>query len=315
MGEYYADNYGVLYQIVEISSDNTYVSLDRGFLKVSLADGSKREIDFDEIAAVILSARSATVSRALLSELGRRTIPLVVSGTSYQPEYVGVPSISSAIGVDRAVAQVESSKPKRKRIWQSLVREKIQNQSRVLRFAGQSSISDKLAMIAKSVQSGDPNNREAYAAKLYWKALFGKEFSRDRAKPGRNVQLNYGYAIIRALVARSIASAGLLLGLGVHHSNSHNPNSLVDDLMEPYRPVVDWIVASLNDDQLSVQAKQLLSHVTAVDCSGSRGTTTLVNAVHEMVLSLSDVFLGKASVLSIPEWVPDDASTLDPQRI
>ena len=148
--------------------------------------------------------------------------------------------------------QMDLSKPRRKRIWQSIVRAKIYQQSSVLRdFNGEDA---GLSALTKRVLSGDTSNVEARAALRYWPRLFGRDFRRVRSAPGINALLNYGYAIVRASVARAIVSAGLLPSVGIHHHHRSNAFSLADDLIEPFRPFVDRVVKRISVQEISRNA-------------------------------------------------------------
>lgn len=305
----------MIHGIVEITSDHCYTSKHLGFLRIKLSKDRTTHIDLDEIDALVLSARSGTISRALLTELGRRDIPLIVAGENYQPEYIGLPIATNTAAAPRITAQVMASKPKKKRIWQAIVQAKIIHQSWTLQSADKPRLVRKLQIIANSVKSGDATNREAYAARLYWKELFGNNFSRNREAPGVNAQLNYGYGILRALVARAVVSTGLSPSIGVHHSNQHNPLCLVDDLMEPFRPVVDRITFHLHDEELNPNNKRLLAAVGAADFFGKKGITTLSNAAYELATSLCSVMSGAEEKLTIPTWNPSNEIIENPERI
>jgi CRISPR-associated protein Cas1 len=150
------------------------------------------------------------------------------------------------VQTERHRAQGEASAPTRKRIWQRLIAAKIAQQADVLvHFTGHHG---GLLPLSKRVRSGDPDNLEAQAAQRYWPSLFGRDFRRDRDADGINALLNYGYAVMRAAIARAVVASGLIPSLGVFHSNRSNPFCLADDLLEPYRPYVDWRVRLLMNE-------------------------------------------------------------------
>jgi len=169
---------------------------------------------------------------------------IVFCGTSYKPESIMVPLFGSYEFSGRVDDQIASSVPLAKQIWKSIIKEKIHNQAIVLEMLGLPKVKE-LRILEKSVLSGDSNNREAVAASVYWKALFGKDFRRDRDEDGINSVLNYGYAVLRGIMARAVCSVGLHPSLGIHHNNRLNNYCLVDDLIEPFRPLVDLIVYGL----------------------------------------------------------------------
>jgi CRISPR-associated protein Cas1 len=160
-------------------------------------------------------------------------------------------------------------------------------------------------MIAKTVKSGDSDNREAYGAKMYWKALFGKEFIRDKDGDGINALLNYGYALVRASVARSVCGAGLLPSLGIYHKNQLNPFCLADDLFEPFRPVVDVAVFQLVESgisELSPQIKHILTDTLWTEVKTTEGKSPLFQGLHYMCSSYVKALKNKNSEFDIPLW-------------
>jgi CRISPR-associated protein Cas1 len=186
-------------------------------------------------------------------------------------------------------AQIECSKPLAKRLWQSVVKEKIANQRWALEHRSPSSpILKELDNLVKRVKSGDPENLEAQAARRYWQALLGGDFRRDFKTGIENSLLNYGYSILRAATARATCAAGLTPALGIHHRNRKNPFALVDDLMEPFRPVVDLEVREIinnrtsDDDTLTPNIKAQLTKILDVDVQIIRGNSTVMNSLHRL---------------------------------
>jgi CRISPR-associated protein Cas1 len=167
----------------------------------------------------------------------------MVTGPDHLPLGMMLPLDAHHVQTERHRAQVEAGEPARKQIWKSLVAAKLSQQGRVLDHFGIKP--NGLGEMARRVRSGDTDNLEAQGAQRYWPLLFGKEFRRDRAAGGINAALNYGYAVIRAALARAVVAAGLIPSLGVFHKNRSNPLCLADDLFEPYRPFVDWRVKLL----------------------------------------------------------------------
>jgi len=184
-------------------------------------------------------------------------------------------------------------------MWKSVIREKIFNQKTTLEYFDVSKPTlNEFDIMVKRVKSGDPDNREALAARLYWKTLFGADFRRDRQSGAENSLLNYGYSILRAATARAICGAGLTPALGIHHRNRKNPFALVDDLMEPYRPLVDLIVRKIIDEGtvtqegLTPEIKKELAKILDSDVQLEKGVSTVMNSLHRMaqtfVISLHD---------------------------
>lgn len=158
-------------------------------------------------------------------------------------------------------------------------------------------------MLTKKVRSGDPDNIEAQGARRYWNLLFNSDFRRDRSSDGINSLLNYGYTILRAATARAVISAGLHPTLGLHHSNEGNPMRLVDDLIEPFRPLVDllvWQLQQRDESNISPDTKRALVHVLYNDMQTHSGATPAMVCMQQLAISLAQVYLGKRSKLELP---------------
>lgn len=302
----------MIHGIVEVATAGTHISKGAGHLIVKDSKGAEHRIDLDVVGALVLTARSATITTSILAECAARAIPVVISGPNYAPVATLMHCCERAGIADRIRAQVTATRPRMKRAWQSIVIRKIENQAKVLRELVGESEARKVALIAADVHSGDSTNREAYAARLYWQRLFGGTFKRDREAPGVNAALNYGYAVVRSAVARAVAACGLAPSIGVHHSNSHNPMCLVDDLMEPFRPIIDFAVASNGEwGELTAERKRCLAAVLQADMLGDKGVTTLRSAAYALGLSVVDYLLSKTDELVIATWDPANGTVED----
>ena len=277
--------------IVEIAEEGRHLSLFRGFLKVS-ADGKEiGRVPLDDISTVLVSAHGTSISTNLMAELADRKAMIVTLGSNWHPKTLTMPLDGHYQGAGILQDQIALSAPRTKRLWQQVVTEKISNQAKILKWHGdEANKARELDILAGRVRSGDPDNMEAQAARHYWPALMGPEFRRDTAGSDANGYLNYGYAILRAATARSIVSAGLTPALGIHHKNKHNGFALVDDLMEPYRPLVDHLVKKLRQENgelppLGPEQKRTLAAVLQYDLPASRGMSPLVNCLHTLAQS------------------------------
>lgn len=201
----------------------------------------------------------------------------------------------------RIELQQAQSKPRLKRIWQKIVIKKIENQAKCLELNGTDNV--KLLSISKSVQSGDVTNREGYAANIYFKLLFGKDFTRD-SECAQNAALNYGYAIIRSFIAKNLIAYGLEPSLGIHHKNQLNAFNLADDLIEPFRPVIDLAVSKRLDLKagFSTAQKAELQHLLNSVCFVDGGRWSVSKASELMIQSLISCFEDdNTSYLKLPE--------------
>ncbi len=276
-------------QVVEIAEDGNHLSKYRGFMTIKRERVEVARVPLDDITVLILSAHQITLSKALMVDLAIRKVPIMTCGKNHHPLAFSLPYDTHFDQTGILWAQIECSQPLAKRIWQSVVVEKITNQRVVLEYFETTSPALKeLAILAKRVKSGDPENMEAQAARHYWTALLGKDFRRDRQTGSENSLLNYGYSILRAATARAVCGAGLTPALGIHHHNRKNPFALVDDLMEPYRPLVDMTVREIIDDGglaheiLTPEIKRDLTKILDIDVQLEKGVSTVMNSLHRL---------------------------------
>ncbi len=292
----------MLHQIIEIQEEGRYLSLERGFLRITKKDEHLASVPLDDIAVLLISAQSVSFSKHILNEIAERGGISILCGKNYLPQSMIVPIVSHCLQTDIINEQINTSLPFKKNTWQQVVEEKLKNQAKVLLLAGQNKISEKVRLISKTVRSGDPDNREAYGARLYWKALFGEDFIRDKNEDGINALLNYGYAVVRASMVRAICSAGLLPSLGIHHANKLNP---FYDFFEPFRPLVDYAVFLLKQEGMNAvetKTKQILAKVLWYKVKTSDGYSPLFQSFHYMVSSYVKTIRTKKPGLDIPEW-------------
>ena len=224
-------------------------------------------IPLEDISVVILKNRQILLSNSLLSELPEYDIVLFTCDFSHLPSGVLFPFHTHSRYSQIAWLQRDITEPLKKRLWQEVIKAKINNQAAALEILNKSN-AGKLREIAKLVQSGDTKNSEAFAAGIYWKSFF-TDFNRSDDDDIRNASLNYGYAVSRGCMARSVVGAGLLPCFGIHHANKLNQFNLVDDLIEPFRPFVDYVVAKLSlseNKQLNVELKNRILQVLGMNC-------------------------------------------------
>lgn len=226
-------------RIIEIATDHKKLSAYRGFLRIESEGSVQTDLPFRSIHALIVTAHGVLYTNNLLQRLCEENIPLMILAKNYAPGGMLLSYVGQSRQTEVQYAQISNKKPLEKRIWQALIKEKIKNQARVLDLFGRP---NPLHGIAETVVSGDTTNREGYAARVYFKTLFGEDFVRDKDVAGINAFLNYGYAILRSALARYVVAAGLNPSYGVGHRNKLNPFCLVDDLIEPFRPIVDSYV-------------------------------------------------------------------------
>ena len=251
-------------QIVEITQPGYWLSKSRGFLEVQSNDENQAsgKIPLDDILSVVISTPGCSLSTVLIDHLSRRNIPITICNANYLPSTLILPIEGYGRQFQVMRAQTTLSEPRRKRAWQAIVRAKIRNQSDLLDFIGKSNM--RLKRLISNVKSGDTDNCEAQAARIYWQSLFGEDFRRDRTAADLNTPLNYIYTIIRACIARGISSAGLHPTFSIHHKNPQNAFNLADDLIEPYRPIADcfiWKKYFNKFNQLNSEVKAALTNI------------------------------------------------------
>jgi len=269
-----------------------------------------------DVVVSLWKSSEITLSQSALSKLLAYNVAVVVCDAQHLPSGLLLPLDGNSLQTERFAAQLHAKLPLKKQLWQQTVAAKILNQALHLEHHGKSA--EALRRLAKQVQSGDKGNREAQAARLYWKALFeGEDFSRDRFGAPPNNLLNYGYAILRAAVARALVSSGLLPTIGIHHTNRYNAFCLADDIMEPYRPFVDYIVFEMwqtRDKTMSFfeltkeHKRTLLQVLTApTDMQGER--SPLLVALSQTTASIVRCFEGTAKEIIYPRFMapkPDE---------
>jgi CRISP-associated protein Cas1 len=259
-------------------------------------------VPLDDIGVLLCNAHGLTYSNNLLVELSQRGTSVVLCGPNHMPLAWVWPLDAHHVQALRMRHQLEADEPLRKRLWQMLVRAKIAQQGAILERMGKPD--GAFDMLARKVRSGDPENIEAQAARRYWPLVMGGEFRRDRQAGGANAMLNYGYTVLRAGVARAVVSTGLHPSVGLHHSNRGNPMCLVDDLMEPFRPLVDFNVARLvaeGAEDVTSEIKANLANVLSLDMTTKRGTTPVSTCLERLAVSLATAFEIRKLELDLPE--------------
>lgn len=292
-------------RIIEIAQDNRYLAVDRGFMTVSEDGREIGRVPIDQIGSVIANAHGLTYSNNLLVRLADQCAPLVVCGANHVPVSVVLPLESHHLQGDIITAQAALKPAALNRFWKEIIRAKLTQQAAVLTACG--TVDTPLRYMAKQVKNGDPENLEGQGAKYYFQSLFGKDFRRDRGQSGINAMLNYGYTILRSAVIRSIVAAGLHPSLGIHHCNQYNAMRLADDLMEPFRPLVDFCVYRLpnKSDTVTTEIKQRLVAVLSCTVRTSKGSCEINYLIENLAVSLAKCALGETDKLDLPPTMTD----------
>ncbi len=299
----------MLNRVLEICEENRYLSLSRGFIVIQHGSEELGKVPLDEIGVLLLSAQGVTFSKNILNALAEKGCITILCGKNYAPQSMVLPVYSHYHFAKIIKNQIDASLPLKKRIWQQIVIQKIKNQALALKLCKKEESVQLIEKIASMVKSGDSENREAYAARMYWKALFGKDFTRDKDLPGVNSFLNYGYAIMRSAMARAVCSNGLLPSLGIHHDNNLNQFALADDLFEIYRPIIDCVVFSLFSDEpseLTPELKNNLPNVLWTTVHQTEGDSPAFQSMQYMAASYVHALEDKKAAIDIPVWTGDE---------
>lgn len=283
-----------------LSGDNEKRSLEAAENRVSWEDIGFIELDHPQI----------TLSFSVFQTAASRSIPILVSDTQHLPGGLFLPAQGHSSTTKSSAAQVMATVALRKRIWKQVVQAKLHNQAQLMASLGEEAAQRRLSVLARSVKSGDHENKEAQGARVYWKA-FGKaletKFSREpQAGHWPNNLLDYGYAILRAYVARACITSGLLPQIGLFHHNQFDPFPLANDLMEPYRPLVDRLVLHTAHnlpatDQLQKEHKRELLYLPTLRLVQAGQQMSMANAIRRSTASLASCFLGENRSIQLPK--------------
>lgn len=265
----------------------------------------------EDIGIVVLDNKQITITQGLLEALLENNCAVITCDSHRMPVGLMLPLCGNSVQSERFQDQISASLPLRKQLWQQTVKAKINNQARVLAICSQEE-SRCMKKWSDEVKSGDTDNQEARAAAYYWKKIFAnikglESFTRNRDGIEPNNLLNYGYAILRAIVARALVSSGMLPTLGIHHHNRYNAYCLADDIMEPYRPYVDELVYTIVEKygpeklQLTKEIKAILLSIPTIDVVISGKRSPLMVGVTQTTASLYKCFSGEQRVIAYPE--------------
>ena len=275
-------------------------------LPESFKQSSVKRIPIEDIGVMVLDHKQITITQGALGALLNNNVAVITCDDHHMPSGLMLPLAGNTTQSERFRHQIEASLPLKKQLWQQTIQSKIQNQSSVL-YHQRGIECGNMEAWAKQVKSGDADNLEGRAAAFYWQNLFGdiKGFNRDREGIPPNNLLNYGYAILRAVVARSLVGSGLLPTLGIHHHNRYNAYCLADDIMEPYRPYVDQLVAEIVDSgvdisKLTNEIKSKLLSIPILDVVINGRRSPLMIGVGMTTASLYKCYSGEIRKIAYP---------------
>lgn len=286
-------------------SNPAYLSHKNNQMVISFPDKEDRTVPIEDIGVVVLESQQITISHGCMAALLRNNVALISCDQTHMPTGLLLPLDGGSTQTERFRYQIEASLPLKKQLWQQTIQQKIYNQARVLEELGLEA--NNILRWSRSVRSGDPDNYEGRAAAFYWQNIFSEfmDFNRSRTGEPPNNLLNYGYAILRAIVARALVSSGLLPTLGIFHRNKYNAYCLADDIMEPYRPYVDQIVYEIVSEgegleELDTNLKAKLLELPQVDVRFENITSPLLVGVSRTTASLARCFEGVSRKINYP---------------
>ena len=293
-------------RIIDIS-EPAYLHLKNKQLLIDKNNETVGSIPVEDLGVIILENPQIVITQAAIIACQKNNVAIVFCDEKHLPYSLLLP-VSDANTLHNKILrrQIEMSKATKKRLWQQIVIHKIQQQSKTLERASKNTT--QLKRLSSKVRSGDPENIEAQAAKKYWNLLFGTEFRRNIDEAGINSLLNYGYAIIRAMIARAIVSGGLHPSIGVFHKNQYNGLCLADDLMEPFRPWVDWLVFNFvkknNNENIHInqKTKSMFLKLLGEAVLYNKKKMPLMVACHYLLADFKKTFDESRFKLNYPEW-------------
>jgi len=284
-----------------------YLSCTEEQLVIKIEEKTKTT-PIEDLGVVIIDNPQITISHHAIHKLLENNCALITCNDKHMPTGLMLNLDGNTLQQERFEAQINAKQPLLKKLWKQTIESKISNQATILKR--QNIETGNMIEWAKNVKSGDAENHESRAAVYYWKNIFKQfpNFTRERAGLPPNNLLNYGYAILRAVTARSLVGSGLLPTLGIHHSNKYNAYCLADDIMEPYRPFVDEIVLDIiknfkNIDEITTELKAIILKLPVVDVLLQGEKSPLMIAMQHTTASLARCFLEETKEILYPEFV------------
>ena len=247
------------HRVVEVSTAS-FLTATLTHLVIQQQGEVVARVPIEDLGMLIIDGHGHVITHELIAQLAVANVCVIFTDEKHIPVATSLALTSHHLHAKVLRSQIDCGVPTQKRIWQSIIQGKIESQAQALEIAkhGHFRVNAKrLRDMKPFVRSGDSDNIEAQAARLYWGFLFGEDFTRDRDEPGVNACLNYGYAILRAAMARALVGTGLHPALGIHHHNQFNAFALADDAMEPLRPLVDLKVLEILRDFSASELEEL----------------------------------------------------------
>ena len=279
---------------------------DQMYIMEPSSGAMKGKVPVEDLGLLLLDHFQITISHQLIQKMMGNNVVIVSCDAHHLPHGIMLPLYGHTQHSDRVKGQMDASEPLKKQLWKQTVECKIENQKQVLIHLG--NYYEPMISYQNNVKSGDITNMEGIAAQHYWKYLISLDFLRQRFGEAPNSFFNFGYAVLRSIVARAIVETGLLPVLGIFHKNKYNPYCLADDLMEPYRPfvdllVMDWLTKNPDTEELSKEFKAHLLRIATTDVLIEGKRRPLMIAIKTTVTSLHKCYIGEKRVIAYPEII------------
>ncbi len=289
-------------RIVDIS-EQAYLHTKHRQLLIDKDGKTAGKVPIEDLAVLILQHPAIVITQSTIIACQKNKAAIVFCDERHLPYSVILPIYDGHTLHQKVIElQINTKKPVTKKIWKQIVQQKIIEQKKILSLTGTDA--RVLGRLALKVKSGDAGNHEAQAAQYYWPRMFGKSFRRDYQAAGVNVLLNYGYAVIRALVARAVVASGLHPAIGIHHHNQYNALCLADDLMEPFRPWVDWIVYQIwlknKNTEIDKDTKQNMLGLLSETVHMHKKTMPMMTSCHYLVADFKRCLDGTLDNIQYP---------------
>ncbi|WP_018674452.1 type II CRISPR-associated endonuclease Cas1 [Riemerella columbina] len=296
----------MLYRSIYIGNP-AYLKLKDQQMKIICPESKneKGSIPIEDIGLIMLDHFQITLSHQLIQRLMGNSVVVISCDAHHLPHGMMLPLYGHSEHSQRVKYQLEASEPLKKNLWKQVVEAKIGNQAEILKQLD--TYYEPMLEYQRQVKSGDTTNMEGIAAQHYWKYLISPDFLRERFGESPNQFFNFGYTVLRSIIARAIVETGLLPVIGIFHRNKYNPYCLADDMMEPYRPFVDglvikWLNQNPEAEELNKEFKAYMLQIATMDVRIENNTRPLIVAVKTTIASLYKCYTGEKRQLSMPEF-------------
>ncbi|MEA1989779.1 MAG: type II CRISPR-associated endonuclease Cas1 [Pseudomonadota bacterium] len=278
-----------------------YLKRKQAQLIIERPDLPTAQVPFEDLGVLILSHPQITLTQGVLEACAKQNCAIVHCDSKHLPTSLTLPVASHSLHTKTLYQQIQIKTVRKKQLWQQIIKSKITEQSNTLKLCNRPHT--QIQKMINQVQTDDKTNMEAQAAQKYWKTLVGPNFKRDPDAEGLNSQLNYGYAIIRSVVARALVGTGFHPSIGLNHHNQYNPYCLADDIMEPFRPWVDEITMLQNSSKLNQKTKQPYLTLIAEKVSFKDQTMPFMVALSLFISDLKLAYQDQSIILKFPTRV------------